>query len=62
MAVGVRTISADFEAAGSLGCAKARGGLGTEVNDLIEAGNIVVPLAHPQIGSYVESFQIDVAV
>lgn len=35
---------------------------GTQVDDLFAAGNVIVALAHPQVGSYIESFEIDVAV
>ena len=62
VAVVIGAVSGYLEASSSLGAAKARGCLGTQVNDLIAARNQIVPLAHSQIGAYVESFEVDVAV
>ena len=62
VSVFTRTVSAYLESASPLCCSKARGCFGTQVDDVIEAGSVIVPLAHAEIGSYVESFEIDVAV
>ena len=58
----VVTTILDLEASRALCGAKTLGGFVSQIDDLGKAGNVIVPFAHPQVGSYIESFEIDVTV